>query len=131
MKHTLLRVFRWTLYGCGTLFIFVFGVRIYDEVRYGHLRPPNDVTNIQNFRRWNPSFRKAQIVTIHGSTYYAVTGPFARSMPSGPSEYYFDQNGNYIGRNVDIGDFYEPAIFSAKDAQRKPIDIERIPNTQP
>lgn len=131
MKSILIRIVQWGLYVCGVLFILVFGIRIYDEIYHGHLRPPDDVLNIRDFRRWNLTFSNAQVVTFHGSTYYAVTGPHARFMASGPSEYYFDQNGNYIGRNPDTGDIYEPAIFSAKDAERKPFDIQAIPNTEP
>ena len=86
--------------------------------------------NIQDFRRWNPSFTTTQVIAFHGSTYYAVKGPFARSQPSAHSEYYFDHNGNYVGRNIDPGDFREPAMFTSSDAQRKPIDIQEIPIAQ-
>jgi hypothetical protein len=119
------------LYVCGALFILTIVVRISDEIRFGHLSPPDDVKNIEDFRQWNPSFTTAEIVTFHGSTYYVVRGPFARFKPSAYSEYYFDQNGNYVGRNVDPGDFREPAIFTARDAQRKPIDIKQIPMNRP
>ena len=131
VKHTLLRLLQGILFCCGILFIGLLAMRIYEEIRYGHLRPPSTVRNIQDFRRWNPSFRQVQTVTIYGSTYYAVRGPFARSLPSGPSEYYFDHKGNYVGRNLDIGDFDEPAIFSSKDAQRESVEIESIPTMGP
>jgi hypothetical protein len=128
VKPTFLTILRWILDGFGLLFILVFALRIYEDVRYSRLLPPPEIRNIQDFRRWNPSFGKAQMVTFHGSTYYAVRGPRARALASGPSEYYFDHNGNYVGRNVDTGDHYEPAIFSAKDAERKPIEINNIPS---
>jgi len=131
VKHKLVRVVQWTLYVCGFMFIGIVGIRVYDEVRYTHLRTPDNVRDIGDFRRWNPALTNAQAVTVRGSTFYAITGPFARFKASGPSEYYFDQNGNYVGRNVDTGDFYEPAIFFAKEAQRKPINIEQIPNPPP
>jgi len=131
VKADALRACQWVLYICGGLFIGAFGVQICDEIRFGHLRPPDSVKNIQDFRRWKPAFDRAEIVMFHGSTYYAVTGPYARSLPSSHSEYYFDQNGNYVGRNVDPGDFDEPAIFSAEDAQRNPIEIQQIPSGQP
>ena len=121
----------WVLYGCGLFFILIFAVRIFEEFRYGHLLPPRDVKNIHDFRKWRPDSREATVVTFHGSTYYAIRGPYTRALASGPSEYYFDHNGNYVGRNPDTGDVYEPAIFSAKDAERKSIDIDRIPAKSP
>lgn len=127
VKQNIYCVLRWILCGCGLLFILISSLRIYDAVHYSHLRPPRDIKNIQDFRRWNPALQAAQLIMFHGSTYYVVRGPFARVLASGPSEYYFDHNGNYVGRNVDIGDFYEPVIFSAKDAQRKDIEIDHIP----
>lgn len=130
-KQMLFSMAHWTLYVCGTLFITIFARVIYDEIRFAHLSPPDDVRNIQDFRRWEPSFTDAQILTFHGSTYYAVRGPFARSLPSAHSEYYFDHNGNYVGRNIDLGDFREPAIFTAPDTQRRRISIQEIPGTQP
>ena len=130
-KRTFSNVLRWILIGFGLLFLSSITLRIYEEIRYRHVLPPSHVKNIQGFRQWSPSSRKAQVVTFQGSTYYAVRGPLARFVASGPSEYYFDHKGNYVGRNKDIGDFYEPAIFFFKEARREPIEIGSIPTNSP
>jgi hypothetical protein len=111
----------------GVLLALFIGIRFYNEVRYRHLVPPRSVETIFDFRRWRPELRTAEAVTFKNSTYYAVRGPISRFAASGPSEYYFDQYGNYIGRNIDPGDFDEPAIFTHPQSQRRPIAIDEIP----
>lgn len=111
---------------CGLLFLMLAGIRAYETLRYGHLSPPDNVTTIWDFRRWNPSFTKAAVITSGNLTYYTVEGPFARAFASSRSRYYFDGDGNYLFRNIDPGDFSGPAIPASK-AQWRPIAIEDIP----
>lgn len=120
------RFFQRFLCACGLLFLIMVSSWAYEELRYGHLSPPDNVTTIWDFRRWNPSFTKATVITSGDLTYYAVEGPYARSFASSRSRYYFDGEGNYLFRNIDPGDFSRPTILAPK-AQKRPIAIEDIP----
>ena len=131
MKRFLLRASDSILCVLGVLFLLHVGTRICELMLFSHLSAPDSVKNIEDFRQWNPSFTETEIVTFQGSTYYAVKGPFARFLPSTQSEYYFDHNGNYVGRNIDPGDVNEPAIFTARDTRRRAFSIKDIPLVKP
>ena len=114
----------------GVLLLLFIASLIYERLRYGRFSPPKHVTNIHEFRKWQPEFTRAQEMSAGGATYYVVQGPVARMLASGPSEYYFDHVGNYVGRNIDPGDFSEPALFLQNRAARKTISIDQIPKKQ-
>ena len=83
---------------------------------------------ISDFRKWRPDLMEAAEVSVHGTTYYVVKGPYARPLPSDRSEFYFDANGNFLAWNSDVGDSAEPRILHPANTSRKKISITAIPD---
>lgn len=125
-------VFKWIfiIFG-GISFLFLFSI-LFDRIYYSGCHVPSHVTTISDFKKWQPTYTHTCKIEINGSIYYAVKGDFARSLPSAKSEYYFDSTGNYIGWNMDPGDFVTFPIIHKKEAIKSQIDIDDIgKNKQP
>lgn len=83
---------------------------------------------ISDFRKWRPDLTEAAEVSVRGTIYYVVKGPYARPLPSDHSEFYFDANGNFLTWNNDVGDSADPRILHPANTSRKKISITAIPD---
>ena len=129
-KRRILLVLDWTLRAVGAVSIVIVFYSVIVSVRFGHVSPPRDMLSIADFRKWRPDLTDAAKISIRGSTYFAVKGPFARPLPSDRAEFYFDSNGTFLTWNRDIGDISEPRILHPGSSSREPISISDIPNKE-
>lgn len=127
-KRKILLVLDWTLRAVGAASIAMILYSVFVSIRFAHVSPPRDMQSIADFRRWRPDLTDAAKISVHGNTYFAVRGPFARPLPSDHSEFYFDSNGTFLMWNKDIGDFSDPRILHPGSSSRESISIADIPN---
>lgn len=120
-------VFDWILRIAGAFMIFVLLSSVLDHYLYWDLEPPPTVKDVSTFQEWRPDLDLAQQRTIRGSTFYSVRGPRTSLMELSASEYYFDSNGNYIGRSRDAGNKRNFRIFLDEDLDSSRIAIGEIP----
>jgi hypothetical protein len=118
----------WTLRAVGAVSIVIILYSVFVSVRFSHVSPPRDMRSIADFRKWRPDLTDAAKISVRGSTYFVVKGPFARPLPSDRSEFYFDSNGTFLTWNRDIGDIAEPRILHPGSSSREPISISDIPD---
>jgi hypothetical protein len=81
----------------------------------GRVRPPHDVRDITAFVRWRPQTTQFAILQSSAGEYLITTGDEQSLLPSGPSAYVFDRNGQLTDWSYDIGD--DPAFDARWNAQ--------------
>jgi hypothetical protein len=129
-KHRILLVLDWTLRAVGAASIAIVLYSVFVSLRFSHVSPPRDMLSIADFRKWRPDLTEATKISVRGSTYFAVKGPFARPLPSDHSEFYFDSNGTFLTWNRDIGDISDPRILHPGASSRESISVSDIPNKE-
>ena len=127
-KRRILLVLDWTLRAVAALTIAMLLYLVFESIRFSYVSPPRDMLSIADFRKWRPDLTDAVKISVRGNTYYAVRGPFARSLPSAHSEFYFDSNGTFLTWNRDVGDFSDPRILHPGTSSRESISVTDIPN---
>jgi hypothetical protein len=127
-KHRIVLVLDWTLRAVGAASIAIVLCSVFVSIRFSHVSPPRDMLSIADFRKWRPDLTDAAKISVRGSTYFAVKGPFARPLPSDRSEFYFDSNGTFLTWNRDIGDISDPRILHPGSSSRESIAISDIPD---
>jgi hypothetical protein len=76
-----------------------------DLVILSAARPPKDLKTIQDFELWKGKASMGRRTYENsGTNYTVILGPAGRTLPSGPSAYLFDQNGNFVDWTSDLGD---------------------------
>ena len=128
-QQTKRRIFLdWTLRAVGAASIAIVLYSVFVSLRFSDVSPPRDMLSIADFRKWRPDLTDAAKISVRGSTYFAVKGPFARPLPSDHSEFYFDSNGTFLTWNRDIGDISDPRILHPGASSRESISVSDIPN---
>lgn len=69
-------------------------------------RPPKGLETIADFKDWKPSSTRNGTFEHSGETFTVMFGPAGRFLPSGPSAYLFNKNGDFIDWTPDMGDCY-------------------------
>lgn len=70
-------------------------------------RPPKNLKTIQDFQAWKgESIMGKGTFENSGTNYTVFLAPAGRTLPSGPSAYLFDQNGQFVDWTKDMGDFH-------------------------
>ena len=112
----------------GAVALGIIAVNVFDGIWYRDRNPPKGLHTVQEFRKWKPQYTNAYRVSVRGSIYYLIEGEFARSLPSGPSAFVFDEHGNFVEWTSDCDDYYHPRIVFSKGAKRERINPSELPN---
>jgi hypothetical protein len=84
-------------------FTFLAAFFAYDAHERRKLVPPVDLT-LDTFFDWQPTTKWAVMKTAGDEQYLILIGPMRGILPSGPSAYVFDKNGDLVDWETDAGD---------------------------
>jgi hypothetical protein len=104
------------------ILVIVFLSPLPDLPSYYRAKPPKSITDIESFFEWRHEAKSIFfVINPDGHEYFLITGRSGKLiLPSGPSGYFFDLQGNYTGWSPDIGDSKGPAgIFQDGNKQTK------------
>lgn len=110
----------------GLLLLFLVGCIAADQIPHSKAKPPKTVIDLNSYLVWHPKPMGAYRISSGTNTYYMVTGPAGRYIPSGPAGYAFDERGRFLAWSSDIGDFKNPPEIFGDRTKKKRITLEEI-----
>jgi hypothetical protein len=110
------------------ILVIIFMSPLPDLPSYYLAKPPKTVVDIKSFFQWKQIPKAIYHVTnSNGYEYFLITGPAGKLIvPSGPSGYFFDLQGNYIGWSSDIGNSHGPNGIFQDESKRTKISKEEL-----
>jgi hypothetical protein len=114
---------------CAILLLLLIGSIALDTIPASRAIPPKNVTDVSSCLAWLKQPMGAYRITTDKGTYFQITRPAGRYLPSGPAAYSFDSQGKFIGWTKDMGDFYEPPEVFVRGAKTEKISLGELKET--
>lgn len=110
----------------GILFLLLAGSIAADRIPLARAKPPKSVVDLNSCLAWLSKPMAAYKVSSGTNTYYMITGPAGRYLPSGPAGYAFDEQGRFLAWSSDIGDFKKPPEIFGDGVKRQRMTIDEV-----